>query len=361
MSKEVKIGILALVAIIGSVWGYAFLKGKNLLTNSSSYYAKFENIEQLPISAPVLISGVQVGTVSSKSLDADDMKTVTVELDIENKYSIPVNTVATLVSMGLMGQKGIELKMSGPCSGANCAQSGDFLQAKVQGMMEGMLGEDTLGDAFKGLGDGIGTAFDTINQRLSDPANDGRISKILKNIDELSASLTKTSSNLNRLIYSTDKNLSSLATNMNSVVGNLKKNNVAIEDILKNAAGFTEQLNNSDLEGAVNNVSKTMNSADAAMASLDGTIKELDATISNFKSIASDINSGQGTMGKLVKDEELYNNLNRTLFDLDKLLQDFRLNPKRYVNVSVFGKKQKEYELPEDDPAREEMKSEDDE
>ncbi len=182
MSREVKIGILALVAIVGSVWGYAFLKGQNLLTNSARYYAKFENIEQLPISAPVLISGVQVGTVSGKELSPGDMKTVTVELDVDNKYKIPSNTVATLVSMGLMGQKGIELRMEGPCTGADCAKSGDFLVAKVQGMMQSMLGEDTLGDAFKGLGDGIGTAFDTINQRLSDPTNDGRISRILKNI-----------------------------------------------------------------------------------------------------------------------------------------------------------------------------------
>ncbi len=351
MSREVKIGILGLVAILGSVWGYAFLKGQNLLTNSATYYAKFENIDQLPISAPVLISGVQVGTVSGKKLDLNDMKSVTVELDVEKQYKIPSNTVATLVSMGLMGQKGIDLQMTGPCSGADCAQSGDFLQARIQGMVESMLGEDSLGDAFKGLGGGISTAFDTINQRLSDPTNDGRISQILKNIDELSAALVKTSGNLNRLIYSTDKNLSSLANNMNSVVGNLEKNNEAIEQILNNAAGFTGQLNDSDISGTVASLKTTMTSADGTLKNLDKTMAELEATIISFKGIARDIQSGKGSMGKLVNDAELYENLNRTAFNLDKLLQDFRLNPKRYVNVSVFGKKQKAYVKPESDPA----------
>jgi phospholipid/cholesterol/gamma-HCH transport system substrate-binding protein len=351
MSREVKIGILALVAILGSVWGYSFLKGRNLLTNSYSFYAKFENIEQMPISAPVLVSGYQVGTVSSIVLDPSDMKTVIVEMDVEKNFNIPSNTVATLVSLGLMGQKGISLKMSGPCSGADCAKSGDYFKSRVVGMMEGMLGENAMSDVFKGVGDGIGSAFDTINQRLTDPNNDGKLTSILNNIDDLSAALIETSKNLNGLIYSTNKNLGGLATNMNAVVTNLENNNSAIEAILKNAAGVTGQLNDSDIKGAVSNLNNTLTSADKAMGSLDKTLKGLDNTLANFQKISADINSGKGTMGKLIKDQALYDNLTRTSANLDFLLQDFRLNPKRYVNVSVFGKKQKEYEVPEEDPA----------
>ena len=351
MSREVKIGILALVAILGSVWGYSFLKGRNLLTNSYTFYAKFDNIEQMPISAPVLVSGYQVGTVSKVDLDPADMKTVIVQMDVEKNFNIPSNTVASLVSLGLMGQKGISLEMSGPCSGADCAKSGDYLKSRVVSMMEGMFGENTMSDVFKGMGDGIGSAFDTINQRLTDPNNDGRLTSILKNIDNLSAALIQTSENLNGLIYSTNKNLGSLATNMNAVVGNLEKNNSSIEAILTNAAGVTGQLNDSDIKGAVTKLGSTMSSADQALVSLDETLKGLDNTLANFEKIAADIHNGKGTMGKLVNDKALYDNLSRTSVNLDLLLQDFRLNPKRYVNVSVFGKKQKQYEVPEDDPA----------
>ncbi len=351
MRREVKIGILALVAILGAVWGYAFLKGRNLLTNSYTFYAKYENIDQLPVSAPVLASGVQIGTVSRTQLDPADLKTVIVEMDVEKRFNVPSNTVASLISTGIMGQKAIELKMPGPCSGPDCAKSGDYLKGEVVGLMKSMLGEDTLDDVFKGVGSSIGSAFDTINQRLVDPNNDGRITSILNNIDELSAGLIQTSKNLNNLIYSTNKNLSSLSNNMNAVVANLEKNNEAIDAILSNAAGVTGQLNESDLKGAVNGFQKTMTSADDALVSLNTTLKELDQTLVNFKHISSDIKSGNGSLGKLVTDKELYDNLNRMSYNLDLFLQDFRLNPKRYVNVSVFGKKQKKYEVPEDDPA----------
>ena len=351
MKREVKIGILALVAILGSVWGYSFLKGKNLLTSSYTFYAKFENIDQLPVSAPVLISGVQVGAVNRTDLDPVDMQTVIVEMDVEKKFDISKNTVATLISTGLMGQKAIELRIPGPCSRANCAKSGDYLQTEVIGLMKSVLGDNTLDDVFSGVGASIGGAFDTINQRLSDPENDGRISAIFANIDELTNSLIQTSKNLNNLIYNTNKNLSSLANSMDAVVANLEKNNEAIDAIINNAAGVTGQLNDSNLKGTVSGLNETLSSADLALQTFDETLKELDETLVNFRNISSDIQSGKGSMGKLMKDEALYDNLNRMSYNLDLLLQDFRLNPKRYVNVSVFGKKQKKYEVPEDDPA----------
>ena len=351
MKREVKIGILALVAILGSVWGYSFLKGKNLLTSSYTFYAKFDNIDQLPISAPVLISGVQVGAVNRTELDPIDMQTVIVEMDVEKKFDISKNTVAALISTGLMGQKAIELRIPGPCKGADCAQSGDYLQTEVIGLMKAMLGDNTLDDVFSGVSSSLGGAFDTINQRLNDPNNDGRITAIFSNIDELTTSLITTSKNLNNLIYSTNKNLSSLASSMDAVVANLEKNNQAIDAIINNAAGVTGQLNQSDLKGTVAGLNETLASADGALKSFDQTLKELDETLVNFQNITSDIQSGKGSMGKLMKDEELYDNLNRMSYNLDLLLQDFRLNPKRYVNVSVFGKKQKNYEVPANDPA----------
>lgn len=343
MSREVKIGLLALVAILGSVWGYAFLKGQNLLSRSARYYVNFDNIDLIPISAPVLISGVQVGTVSNKSLDPKDMKTVTLELDVDNQYKIPTNTEAVLISMGLLGEKGVELKLAGPCSGNDCAKSGDYLQGRVQGMMEAVLGEGSMNDVMAGVGTGLGTAFDSINVRLSDPDNDGRISKIFKNIDELTAGLDKTRKNMDVLLYATNKNIGAMAENMNAILGTIKNNNEAIEAILKNAAGFTGQLNDSELKETIGNMNKTMVSADGALKSMDSTMKELDKTLANLQKITTELNNGEGSLGKLLTDEGLYTQLNEASSNLNLLLEDFRRTPKRYIGSFWLGKKNRPY------------------
>ena len=121
MKKEVKIGILALVTIIGAVWGYSFLKGRNLLTNSYTFYSKFQNVDQLPVSAPVLVSGVQVGTVSRITLDPADMKTVIVQMDVENisPYLIPGRNVIISSRNKSLSDFPLMVRGSSPVDGGN--------------------------------------------------------------------------------------------------------------------------------------------------------------------------------------------------------------------------------------------------
>ena len=127
------------------------------------------------------------------------------------------------------------------------------------------------------------------------------------------------------------------------------ENSEEISETLKNLNKLTADLSEADIG---NKVSGIMTSAEDAVGSLDATMAKADSALIQINILLADMNSGNGTMGKLLKDEELYDNLNSTAHDLDLLLQDFRLNPKRYVNVSVFGKKQKDYSVPEEDPAR---------
>lgn len=351
MSREVKIGILAFITIVVSVWGYVFLKGQNILTRSQTFHARFTNIEQLSMSAPILISGYQVGTVTGIALDPSDMKTIIVTLDVNRSYPIHKNSEVRLISTGLLGGKAIEIAIPGPCQGVDCAEDGQYFEARSIGLLEGFLGGNSGGDMWDDVSGSLKSAFDTINQRLSDPANDGRISSLLRHYDELSVSLAHTSANLNDMITATNKNLNSMVRNLDGIMSNINANNDAIESLLSNAAGITEQLNTSDLTGTVDQLHSTLANVDQTFHHFEKSASELNTVLSNFKSISTSLDNGDGTLGKLIKDQELYENLNRMSYNLDLLLQDFRLNPKRYVNVSVFGKKQKEYELPEDDPA----------
>jgi phospholipid/cholesterol/gamma-HCH transport system substrate-binding protein len=351
MKKEIKIGLLAVVTIAISVWGYTFLKGQNMLTRSYTFYAKFDNVDMLSASAPVLVSGYQVGTVTNLKLDPVDMRTIIVQLDIEKQFKVPKDTEVHLISTGIMGQKALELIMHKPCNGADCAVSGDFLKSKTVGLIESILGGENIDEVMSSVKTTMGDVFDTLNYKLSDPDNNGRISRIMRNIDLLTESLTKTSDNLNYLVNSTRGNFQQFSSSMALVAQNIEKNNQAIERILQNTATTTDKLSNTDIEGTVNSLKSGLESTEVTMKSFNQSLGQLDDVLKNLKTITGEMAAGKGNMGKLARDEELYENMTNVTKNLDLLLQDFRLNPKRYVNVSVFGKRQKKYQLPEEDPA----------
>ena len=128
MSNETKVGILAVVSIAILIWGYKFLKGQNLLTTSNILYVEYEQADMLSVSSPVLINGFRVGVIADMYLKPEDMQTIITVLDIERGVNIPKSTVAELISTDITGGKGINLSFHKPCTGANCAESGDTLK-----------------------------------------------------------------------------------------------------------------------------------------------------------------------------------------------------------------------------------------
>jgi phospholipid/cholesterol/gamma-HCH transport system substrate-binding protein len=138
---------------------------------------------------------------------------------------------------------------------------------------------------------------------------------------------------------------------MDAISKNIANSNEDITKILANVDKLTEELSSADFKGTVGKTNKMIDQTSMTMEDLNKTIASMDKTINNLNSLTGKMNDGQGTMGKLMNDKSLYENLDETSKNLSLLLQDLRLNPKRYVNVSVFGKKQKEYKLPEEDPA----------
>ncbi|RLD20296.1 MAG: hypothetical protein DRI69_06635 [Bacteroidetes bacterium] len=348
MSYEMRIGLLAAITIAVTVWGYKFMKGKNLLKASNTYYVEYYNVNELTATSPVLIRGLRVGTVAAVEL-SDDLQSVTATLDIERGILLAKGTEALVVSTSIMGGKAIVLKVPGPCEESDCHTPGDYLPGRVQGLFESLLGDSDMEEYIEKAKEGLHEVFGSLTDSLTSPKAASEIAKSFRDIQMILANIEGITRQLNTSMEDYDKRILSTLENVDTFTGGLAESTEDISETLSNLRKLTADFNDADIG---NKVSGIMTSAEDVMGSLDATMTKADSALIQINILLADMNAGHGTLGKLMKDEELYNNLNSTAHDLDLLLQDFRLNPKRYVNVSVFGKKQKDYAVPEDDPAR---------
>jgi phospholipid/cholesterol/gamma-HCH transport system substrate-binding protein len=341
MRKETKIGILAVLALVGFIWGYKFLKGQNLFSSSQVFYAVYSNVDNLPTSSPVLINGLEVGMVTRQFLDENHPERIIIEFDVLKEINVPKSTIAVMQTTSFMGGKSINLLFKGVCID-DCAQSGDTLTSDNAGLLETMLPPELLKDYVVVLRENVGGLMDSVGVRLQ--GEDTKAGRAINDLTETIENLKSITGKVDMLVDGVARGLIGTSNNLNNVSSNLKDNNDQINAILSNAEAITDDLKKAEL-------GKTVDGANYALVSLQESLEEVKKAAVSLEAIMADINNGKGTMGKLIKDPTLYSNLERTSKNLDLLLQDLRLNPKRYVNVSVFGKKQKEYNLPEDDPA----------
>ena len=346
ISNEFKIGIMAILVVGLSIWGYKFLKGKNLLKPSNIFYVRYENVASLAATSPVMIRGMNVGTVSDVSLDKD-MVSIIVTLDLKKGIDIPKDAEAVIVSTGLMGGKAIDLIVKQACSGDGCAEPGTFLNGRVKGLFESFLdpGEDgTLAKVKENISD----ILTTLGDSLTSPNANNEIAKTYTQLSALITNLASITSTLDKSMGTYDKHLRGSLANVKTLTGALAKNQDKIANAITHLESITKQFDEAKIG---TNAGALITDAQATMKNLDKSLAEANTSFSQLSTIMTDLQAGKGTMGKMIKDPVLYDNLARTSKNLDLLLQDFRLNPKRYVNVSVFGKKQTEYDVPEDDPA----------
>lgn len=341
MSKETKIGLFTILAIVAAIWGYTFLKGQNILNRSNIFYAIYDDVDNLPVSSPVLINGLQVGIVQKLYLNEKDPSKVVVVLDIDRSVNVPKTAVALMQTTSFLGNKAITLSYRGICT-SDCAVSGDTLRGDVAGLIESMLPEASLQKYFNLVRDNVGGIVDTIAGRID---LEGDVAgQSIKDIKATLANIREITDNLNILIEANLKSVQRTTNNLESISNNLEDNNEAITQIIANATKITEELSALDLKSITEQAGNSMESIDETLVSIKKAGDDL-------SSILNGINKGEGTLGMMIHDPSVYQNLEKTTRNLDLLLQDVRLNPKRYVNVSVFGKRQKSYELPENDPA----------
>lgn len=343
MANETKVGLLAVISILILIWGYNFLKGKDIFSSSLDAYIEYEDIGGLEISSPVLLNGFKVGMVKDIYLKADNTGKIIVELAMNGDLKIPKSTNVLISSNGVMGGKSIILKYEGACAGSDCLQSGDQMNGGTLGMIEAMAGEnyDQIMD--------IITKIDTTVRGFSSGEGGKEIEQSMADIQEIIANLKVTTAQLNMLMSASTSKITGILTNFESVTNNLAQSNSKINQVLNSTASFTKKLEGLNLEGTINGANDAVATTKVTVEKLQTTLKTADQAMLDISKMMKDINSTDGTLGLLIHDPVLYNNLNKTSRDLDLLLQDVRLNPKRYTRV--LSRKQIDYVIPEKDPA----------
>lgn len=351
LSRETKIGILAIAAAALGIWGYKFLRGMNVLSTNQTFYVQYKNVDQLRPSSPIMINGFQVGMVKDLYIDPKDGRTIVAVLNVDGDVALPKNTVAKIVGVGLMGGRSIELLYTSPCKEGDCAESGDYLLGTQESFVETLLGDPKQLDQYTNrLRVGLTAMYDSLVDP-HDPQGFGRTLLALERSLRNTAELTN---KINKLLDASTSSFASTAENTAEITRAIRNNNQSIEQSLTNLAEVSNQLKAARFDQTSQKAATAIDSIGVALTTLRQALATAEHTIASFDTLASSINRGQGFVGQLATDQELYTNLVRTSRHLHLLLQDLRLNPRRYnsVKLRIFGgRKVKEYTLPTEDPA----------
>lgn len=290
-SREAKIGVAVAIAIGMLYFGLNFLKGVNIFQPTTYFYAQYERVDGIVPTTPVMINGYQVGHVSQINFDYTKEAPITLQITVDNKLVVPQGTIAEIYDTGLMGDKAIQLKLG---RSNTLLQPGDTLRTSVQnGLMAAVT--DALVEPIKAMMPQLDSTIKTINHTLSGE----RVQSLLTNAEAAIANFKAISANLKKELPTTMSNVNNITANLSEVSDELKS------------------------------------------AQLDSTLLKVDATIANLENITNQLKSNENTLGALLNDKELYQNLDSTVQSANALLIDLKENPKRYVHFSVFGSKEK--------------------
>src|SRR5882757_2044608 len=315
VSNETKVGALTAVSITLLILGFNYLKGKNLLSKAKTeVYAVFAKVDGLTVSAPVTINGLQIGKIYEMQEKDRRLSGVIVTINLTKDIDIPKNSFAS-INKDLLGGASVSITLG---DNKEYVRNGDtLLSQSIPGLLESVkssldptiaIVNSTLG-SLDSLLKVIGTYFDPNTKQ---------------NFHTIVGNLSKTSAELAKLVDSKNGALAQSLNNVNQITGNLAKNNDKITQSLDHVEKATGKLANLKLEETVNSLQSAMN---------------------ELKTVIAKANSKDGSLGLLLNDPKLYKNLESTTYKLNILLDDFRTHPKRYVNVSVFGKKDKNQPL----------------
>src|SRR6201996_4306032 len=310
ISNETKIGALTAIAITILILGYSFLSGNDVFSGSNKFYAIYKSVEGLSVSKPVLVNGFQIGRVSKMQL-RNDGRTV-VEFKVDKKYNVPVNTLAKLVSTDLLGGKAIVFELG---TSKEYAEDQDTLRADVQGSLAESL--QPIQMKAENLISKLDSSLAAVNKILN-PNFQKNIDRSFTSIANSLQTLEGTTKKIDALIGGQTTHINSILANTETVSANLKNSTAHLTNITTNFDKVSSDV-------AAANIKQTLDNANKAMADLQATIAK--------------INDNKGTLGLLLNDDKMYNNLKDASSNLNSLFIDLKANPKRYVHFSVFGGK----------------------
>ena len=296
-SKEVQIALVAIAGIVVMFFGLKFLKGMTLFTTANSYYAKFNNVAGLSVSSPIYSNGYRVGVVEDVIYNYDGKNEIIAVLGLDNKMHLPNGTTAE-ISKDLMGNIELDLIL-GP-NPVDQMEPGDTIFGHIQ--QSALSKASEMIPQIQQLLPKLDSILANVNMLLSDPA----LSHSLQNIDQITANLSSTTNELHHL-----------SANLKTQVPGIMEK---ADNVLDNTNTLTKNL--SDLDVAM-------------------TMAKVNNTLQNVEQMTAKLNSNDGTLGLLMRDQELYRNAASTMGHVDSLMIDLKQHPKRYVHFSIFGRKDK--------------------
>ncbi|MCF6222493.1 MAG: MlaD family protein [Flavobacteriaceae bacterium] len=308
MSRELKTGIVALAIISLSIWGFNFIKNKSLYEKTRIFYAEYSNVQGLIAKSPVTINGLRVGKVVKITFHPYKKGILVAHILMTNDVQFSKNSVAQIYSPDFISGKSLKIQLA--IDDEENAIDGDTLQGEIDSGILGMINEQIAPLQSKVESFVVNT--DSVMQNLNEVLNAQNQQNIKKSLQSLSLTLSK---------------FNNIATNTDAIIEN---NKLKMDSILSNA------------NLAMQNFTQITDSIQKA--DIGATLHKLKQSLESFSVILDSIKSGHGTIGKLMVDDALYNNLEGATKELEELLREVKLHPKRFVHISMFGKKEKPYE-----------------
>jgi phospholipid/cholesterol/gamma-HCH transport system substrate-binding protein len=309
-TREIKTGVVAILVIILFIWGYNFLKDQNLYDTSRTMYAEYDNVQGLAPKSPITINGLKVGSVTEISFHPSKKGILVAHLQLDNPIEFSVNSVAQIYSPDFISGKSLKINLV--MDQGSIAKDGDTLIGEVDSGIMGMINEQIAPLQVKVESFVVQT------------------DSVMKSIDAL-------------MDKENQQNFKESLRNINGILSDFKTSSQYLESLM---------VENGKMDSIINNTNQTMNNLAAISdsiqaADLGATVASLESTLANFNSVLDSLKTGDGTMSKLLNDDELYVNLTNASKELEELLREVKEHPKRFVHLSVFGKKEKPYVEPE--------------
>ena len=326
ISREVRIGVFGIVTLTLFIIGVNFIKGKDLFSKHRTFYAIYDATAGIQDAAPVSINGLNIGMVTGLRFVNENSSKVLIELTIYNKVFIPSNTTARIFSLDLLGTKNIELVFG---DSKIPAQDGDTLIGSSQISLTEEVNRQVA--PIKEKAENLLASLDTMVTVLHSVFNSqtrNNITASFTSIRNTLDNLEHTTYNLDTLVYGQKKRLERILFNVESITQTFRENSQNISNIITNFSLISDTL---------------------AKANLAGTMASVNNVLTRMSSITEKIDKGQGSIGLLLNDTKLYDNLNSSTAQLNALIEDMKLNPYRYVNFSIFppSKKRMVYSAPD--------------
>lgn len=305
-TKEIKVGFLAVLGIMMSVFSYNYLKGINLFDKNRKFIVKYEKVDGLSVSNPVTMNGFKIGKVQKINFNSKNTRELLVDIIIDNDVIFPKTSLAELYETGLIGGKAIAI-IPDYKNDSTIAIDGDYLKGVIKPGLTELVNQilPQVQLQIEAVMKNAEIVLQNINT-LFDVETKKELKSSIEDFSNLTSSLSETSDEISKLIADNSENLTNSLSDFRSASNNIKS--------------ITDSLNSDDIK------SITIN---------------LNSLVNNLNSITTSLKNSEGTAGKLINDKSIYDNLENATNQLNRLIEDIKLNPSRYINFSVFGKKNK--------------------